>query len=200
MSRPFAPRWPLLAAMVFLLGSAASIAVLLGPDPDTTGDDDEDAAALLRGSSQEPMALARAVPIVADEPTRAEGADVLGPAPNLRLPGRLPRLRDPRRALADRFESEQQALREAARVEAMRISERMAHDLEGFVASLRPLPRAEQRRHARAVEHHFDWPTADRLAVLRQQLPQADRYALQEVVYERIKPLVYELDAMAASD
>ncbi len=200
MSRPFAPAWPLLAATAFVVGSTALIAILLSPEPVEPQDEEAEATALLDRSAQAPQVLARVTPIIEAEALAAEGEAAVGPPPSLRLPGRLPRLVDPRRALADRFETEQQALREAARLEAMRISERMAHDLEGFVASLRPLPRDEQRRHARAVEHHFDWPSADRLAVLRQQLPQADRYALQEVVYERIKPLVYELDAMAASD
>ena len=76
----------------------------------------------------------------------------------------------------------------------------MATDLEQFVAELQALPRAEQRIHARNVHAHFDWQSADRLAVLRAKLPEAERSALQVVTYKRIEPLIWRLDAMAAED
>jgi hypothetical protein len=64
------------------------------------------------------------------------------------------------------------------------IGESMARDLPAFADDLARLPRAEPRRHARAVEHHFDWRRTDRLAVLRSQLPTEQRAALQVAVSE----------------
>lgn len=202
-----------------LLASAAAV-VLLAPEPpsvrqfddvadDEAADDGADEAASVLTAGDRRHASAQnaaaggasnspAVPTVtADE---IEVAPEAAPEHDLRLPGRLPRLHDPRREQARRFEAEQKAAVEAARVEAVAIGDRMAADLEAFVASLRPLSREDQRRYARRVEHHFDWAAADRLALLRQRLPQQERYALQAVIYERVKPLVLQLDAMAAAD
>ncbi|MCB9738964.1 MAG: hypothetical protein H6747_06830 [Deltaproteobacteria bacterium] len=190
-----------------LLAGAAAV-VLLAPGPpsvrqfDDVADDEAADDAGDDGSSSSSSNKAASVLTAAAQHAAAMGASDGPAAPehDLRLPGRLPRLHDPRREQARRFEAEQKAAVEAARVEAVAIGDRMAADLEAFVASLRPLSREDQRRYARRVEHHFDWAAADRLALLRQRLPQQERYALQAMIYERVKPLVLQLDAMAAAD
>lgn len=120
--------------------------------------------------------------------------------PALQLPGRLPPLRDPRREAELRAERALQRDVARAREEAIEIGDRMARDLEHFVQGIQTLPRAEQRRYARNVHAHFDWPSADRLAVLRARLPQDERYALQSVTYKRIEPLIWRLNDLAGED
>lgn len=131
-----------------------------------------------------------------EPPAQRPGAE----STSLRLPGHLPTLVDPRRQAAERAQRSLERDIERARAEAIAIGDQMAAELEQFVAEIQSLPRAEQRMHARNIHARFDWARADRLAVLRQHLPQDERNRLQIVTYERIKPLIWQLDALAAED
>lgn len=201
-------------AAVALLLTAVWTATTLSAPPPGQGSDAEVAGALAEeaaegdglGAAQARSGVVggwtrrRGGGAVAGDPEGGESGDDDAPGARLVLPGALPRLRDPRAEAEARFAREQQALYEAARVEALAIGESMARDLEAFADDLSGLPRAEQRRHARAIEHHFDWRQADRLAELRAQLPVVERARLQSEIYERIKPIVWRLDALAAED
>ena len=190
-------------AVVLTFGLAAPIADADDEEAEQPGADDAMRPASQGGRRQ------RIGSAAADRPGRSvqrEAAEVawlpddeVNAAP-LRLPGQLPPLHDPAREAAARADRALQRDIERARDEAIDIGNRMATDLEQFVAELQALPRAEQRIHARNVHAHFDWQSADRLAVLRAKLPEAERSALQVVTYKRIEPLIWRLDAMAAED
>ncbi len=211
------PRWLSALLVATLAVTLGAIGLIGWPQPAVPASDPELEAEPLTAAATAPATVETESPVAAEEVipfevgatterrlSRCEPASVPSDEgedpPVLQLPGRLPPLRDPSREAAQRAERALQRDIERARAEAIAIGDRMARDLEHFVSDIQTLPRAEQRRYARNVHAHFDWPSADRLAVLRAKLPAEERDALQVVTYKRIEPLIWRLNTLAGED